>query len=107
MILGLDYGPQNIGLATSEGEIAQPYGVVHKLSEIETVCQKLAIDKIVVGVSEGKSKEAAENFGAKLQSVLRLPVEFIDETLSSHEAGPKNHAKAAAIILQRYLDDHA
>ncbi len=104
MILGIDYGPRNIGLATSLGEVAQPYGVVHKLSQIETIVKEQGITKVVVGVSEGKSKVAALNFGKKLQSMLRLPVEFVDETLSSHEAGPKAHAKAAAIILQRYLD---
>lgn len=104
MILGIDFGPRNIGLALSEGEIAQPYAVVHKLSQIETIIKNQKITKIVVGVSEGKSKTAALSFGKKLQSMLRLPVEFIDETLSTHEAGPKAHAKAAAIILQRYLD---
>ncbi len=104
MILGIDHGPKNIGLAISEGEIAEPYLIVHSLSQIEEVVKKLGVDKIVIGVSEGQSRAKAESFGATLQSVLRLPVEFVDETLSSYEAGPKAHAKAAAVILQRYLD---
>ncbi|MBI4099958.1 Holliday junction resolvase RuvX, partial [Candidatus Microgenomates bacterium] len=94
MLLGIDYGPKNIGLAISEGEIAEPYSVVHPLSQLEAVVKKLGITKIVVGVSERKSGEEAKSFGVNLQSVLRLPVEFVDETLSSYEAGPKAHAKA-------------
>lgn len=104
MILGIDYGPRNLGLAISEGEIAEPYALVHQIAEIKPITQKLGVTKIVIGVSEGKSQDAALSFGKKLESMLRLPVEFVDETLSTHEAGPKAHAKAAAIILQRYLD---
>lgn len=113
MILGIDYGLKNIGLATSEGTLAEPYGVVYSLPEIQQLVVKLSITKIVVGISEGKSKERAIGFGKKLESMLGLPVEFIDETLTTYEAampagrhGGKNHAKAAAIILQRYLDDN-
>ncbi len=105
MILGVDFGPANLGLAISEGEIATPYGVVHKVEEIRGVVGKLGITKIVVGLSEGKSKIAALDFGKKLTTMLRLPVEYVDETLSSVESGPKAHAKAAAIILQRFLDE--
>lgn len=105
MILGIDFGLANIGLATSEGEIAQPYDVIHNQKEIPPLVQKLGITKIVVGISEGKSKDRAVGFGKKLATMLRLPVEFVDETLSSYEAGPKAHDKAAAVILQRYLDN--
>ncbi len=105
MILGIDYGPKNMGLATSEGFIAQPLKVVHSVVEIKKICEEFTIEKIIVGVSEGKSGEEAKKFGNDLQSMVGLPVEFVDETLTSHEAGNKNHAKAAAIILQRYLDD--
>ena len=105
MILGIDYGPKNIGLAISEGFIAEPLKVVHSLEEIKKVITELNIEKIIVGISEGKSRELAEKFGNELQSVVGLPVEFVDETLTTHEAGDKEHSKAAAIILQRYLDN--
>lgn len=105
MILGIDFGLKNIGLAISEGEIADPYKVVHRISDLGPIVKKLNISRIIVGVSEGRSKNEAENFGKKLRDVLGLPVEFIDETLSSYEAGPKAHARAAAVILQRYLDN--
>lgn len=105
MILGIDHGFKNIGLAISEGFIAEPYRTVSGLKEIENIVKKLGVTKIIVGVSEGKSRDQALAFGKKLESMLGLPIEFIDETLSSYEAGPKAHAKAAAIILQRYLDE--
>lgn len=105
MILGIDFGQANIGLALSEGAIATPFSVVHHPEEIREVVRKQGITKIVVGLSEGKSREEALAFGKKLTIMLRLPVEYIDETLSTYEAGPKAHAKAAAIILQRFLDD--
>ncbi len=105
MILGVDFGLKNIGLAISEGFIAEPLKTVHSLSEIKKIAGDLKIAKIIVGISEGKSRRLAEEFGNDLKNVLGLPVEFVDETLTSHEAGQKNHSKAAAIILQRYLDD--
>lgn len=105
MILGIDFGLKNIGLAISEGFIAEPLKIVHSLSEIKKTVDDLKIEKIIVGVSESKSQKLAEEFGNKLKSMLGLPVEFVDETLTSYEAGEKNHSKAAAIILQRYLDN--
>lgn len=106
MILGVDYGLKNIGLAISGGYIAEPLKIVYSISEIKKIVSDFKIEKIVVGVSEGKSKELAISFGKKLESMLGLPVDFIDETLSSYEAGAKAHARAAAIILQRYLDEN-
>ncbi len=112
MILGIDYGLKNIGLAISEGQIAEPLETIGVRGqgagarEIQGIVKKYQVNKIVVGISEGKSKQRALGFGKKLGSVLGLPVEYVDETLSTYEAGPKAHAKAAAIILQRYLDEN-
>lgn len=114
MILGIDYGLAHIGLAISEGEIAEPWGTLKnsQIGQIGQICKKLNVTTIVVGVSEGKSGERARNFGKKLEDVLRLPVRFVDETLTSNEADSgarkdknKIHERAAAIILQRYLDN--
>lgn len=118
MILGIDFGLAHIGLARSEGVLAEPCGTIGTrdqglgISKIKDICNKLNITLIVVGVSEGKSGERAKNFGKKLEDVLRLPVRFVDETLTSSEADSgarkdknKIHERAAAIILQRYLDN--
>jgi len=112
MILGIDYGLKNIGLAISEGSLAEPYETIkirdehHGIKEIEMRVKKLGISEIVVGISEGKSRVLAEEFGNNLKNVLGLPIKFVDETLTTYEAGGKDHAKAAAIILQRYLDNN-
>lgn len=109
MILGIDFGKKNIGLATSEGNFASPYEEIRAgswelgIEKIKKIVDKLGVEKVVVGVSEGKSRKQAEGFGKKLGSVLGLPVEFEDETLSTWEGGD-SHSKAAAIILQRWLD---
>jgi len=115
MVLGIDFGLKHIGLATSEGSFASPLEVVEvaNLNDgLERIAKKvieLQPELLVVGVSEGKSKKLAENFGKKLSVMVQLPVQFVDETLSSFEAGKsvdreKSHAKSAAIILQRYID---
>ncbi len=114
MILGIDFGLAHIGLATSEGMLAEPYSTLTvkdqngAIKQIDEVCKKLYIETIVIGVSEGKSAQNAMDFGKELEHVLRLPVKFVDETLSSIEAGnsKNDHQKAAAIILQRYLDNN-
>lgn len=116
MFLSIDYGLSHIGLAISEGYLARPLKTLHvkninqALNLISAIVTDQNINEIVVGISEGKSRQRSEIFGKKLEEVLRLKVNFVDETLSSVEATTKRadktkeHAKAAAIILQRYLD---
>ena len=120
-ILGIDYGLKKIGLAISEGELAEPLGVV-KVSSIKyqvlSICQKEKVEKIVVGISEGKMAEKQRKFGRELAKITSLPVEFQDESLTSQDAIAKmiqagkrrkfrrqfQDAVAAAIILQSWLD---
>lgn len=121
MLLGIDYGLKNIGIAISQGYLAEPY-ITLEISDINNGVKKIGdisnqmegVEKLVVGISEGKSRNRALSFGHKLEKILGLPVEFVDETLTTVEANnlskkskkEKEHAKAAAIILQRYLDEN-
>lgn len=120
MILGIDYGLRNLGLAISQGDIAEPKETIKidsvndGLQKIESRTKNWEVEKIIIGLSEGKSRDLAFAFGKKLESMLRLPVEYIDETLSTYEANTnakkdktKSHSIAAAVILQRYLEDKA
>jgi len=116
--LGIDYGRSKIGLALSDGKLAEPYQVIRykdtekMLAHIKRIIEKQKIEKVIVGVSEGEmaieSREFAKNFNA----------ETFDETLSSHDAqrmsieshmGRKKRkemedAFAASIMLQSYID---
>ena len=124
-LLGIDYGRAKIGLALSEGFLAEPYSVIRYEDEkelfekIKTIVDKEGIDKAVVGVSEGKSAEEARSFGEKLGS-LGIEVTFFDETLSTHsaqelswQAGIKRKKRkaledafAASVMLQSFLESN-
>ena len=110
-----------MGLATSEGQLVSPAGVffntknaVLKLAEF---CQRERVEKIVIGIAEGKVAQKQKEFGEKIAKACGLPVEFWDETLTSREAvqkmieiGKKRKSRrledaiSAALILQSYLD---
>jgi len=124
-LLGIDYGEVKVGVAVSSGRLAVPlkvikYSDMNKLfSEIEKIVTTEHTEKIIVGISEGKSATESREFGNKLSDRLELPVEFVDETLSTQDAqmlsiesgmGPKKRKKmedayAAALILQHYVDN--
>ncbi|MBI3888142.1 pre-16S rRNA-processing nuclease YqgF [Candidatus Microgenomates bacterium] len=110
MILGIDYGEKWCGLATSEGSLAEPLNTVNLANIFEEV-ERLKPEKIVVGISEKNMAKKTLVFVEKLKVWTKVPVETIDETLTSVEASnikskdkQKQHAIAAALILQRYLD---
>lgn len=116
--LGIDFGLKKIGLAISEGFLAEPFGVFKNKDQLIKICQKQEIKKIIIGISEGKMAKKTRDFGSQLALQTGLPVEYQDETLTSEEAKklmvkigkPKEKrqkqgdAIAAALILQSYLD---
>ncbi|KKQ74098.1 MAG: hypothetical protein US96_C0041G0005, partial [Candidatus Woesebacteria bacterium GW2011_GWB1_38_5b] len=125
-ILGIDYGRKKIGLSFSEGKIASPLGVIKfedwksfKERLIEIIAEE-GVEKIVIGVSEGKMAEEIKKFGERLLSEISAPIEYFDETLSTHQAqelsresGMKKNkrlaledAYAASVMLQSYLDNN-
>ena len=123
--MGIDFGRAKIGLAVSEGFLAEPYSVIRYedekelLEKIKVLVDKEKIDKVVVGVSEGKSAEEATSFGEKLRE-MGLEIAFFDETLStvsaqelSREAGMKRKKRkaledafAASVMLQSFLESN-
>ncbi len=109
MLLGIDYGEKWCGLATSEGSLGEPLKVV-ETNKIFAEVERLAPEKIVVGISEKNMAKKTLTFVNKLRAWVKVPVETVDETLTSVEAQnlkpkdkQKQHAIAAALILQRYL----
>lgn len=121
-ILAVDYGLKRIGLAFSEGELAQPLGklvVKNRADAMEKVLRTAATyetEVIVVGLPDPDTIKAGE-FGDKLKQLSSLPVSFVDETLTSQEALSKlkTHplrkrkqlvdSAAASLILASYLEE--
>lgn len=131
-ILGIDYGKTRIGLALSDPLhiIASPFKTIQfhdieqTLSEIVELIDRKEVELIVVGKPislSGKTTEMTKNttyFVEKLKGKINIPLQEIDERLSSVEAIKSLHKKgvkighnkakidstAAAIILQRFLD---
>lgn len=109
--LGLDYGAKHIGIAASSGPLAGPLATVTDPKSIADYVFTLHVDAIVVGDCPSEFLTLLKTFG--------LPVHQVDETLSSHDAREAlshttqsrrqagEHAAAAAIILQSWLDAHS
>lgn len=121
-ILGIDFGLAKIGLALADGSLAEPLGVISAkddpVAKIKQICDFQKIEKIIIGVPEGKLAEKVRLFAEEIGQITGLPVEFQAETLTTREAQEKlrqtgrsakkrrqiEDAAAAAIILQAFLD---
>lgn len=124
--LAIDYGTKHIGLATSEGFLAEPFDQISNKGEqllvgqIARICRDQKISKIIVGISENTMAAHTQQFAAKLKSFVDIPVVTMDETLSTKTAQKylqtsgakrrkrqsKQHQTAAAVILQTYLEEN-
>ena len=130
--LAIDYGTKRIGIAVATTPIAQPIGIIpntknphlrdvvtdQALEQIRGMIVEFSIEKILVGISEGEMADKTRIFIERLRALTDLPIEEVDETLTSVEAGGRMvHMKkasrrgnrdhlAAAIFLQDYIDLH-
>ncbi len=120
-ILGIDFGTKRIGLAVSDETqtFARELAILSPKefsAQIQQIIQDNEISKIVVGLPLGisgndteKTTEARE-FKRLLETVVKIPVEFMDERFSSsmaeHISGNKKNldSLAAQILLQNWLD---
>ena len=131
--LGLDIGDKRIGVALSDpqGILASPFTIINRRDEtadveaIITIISQHQVEQIVVGLprslngSLGKQAEKVRAFTQRLSERTKVPVAFRDERLSTVSAKrlmqavntkkarkkAADDAIAAAIILQRYLDE--
>jgi putative holliday junction resolvase len=143
VILAIDYGKKRLGLALSDEfcVTSRPYATWTRtnrrrdLARLRELVREQGVRRIVVGLPlhlDGTSSEMSEEakaFSARVEKALGLPVEMMDERLSSWEAqetlskmSSSRHARAgssgrsenkkhtplddiaAAIILRDYLD---
>ncbi|MEA2056974.1 MAG: Holliday junction resolvase RuvX [Patescibacteria group bacterium] len=98
VILAIDYGLKRVGLAVSRVNLAEPLQVLindrNLLKNIKDLCNELQVEMIVVGLSEGEMARQTTQFAKQLKAEAGLPIEFMDETLSTQEARQKlNKAK--------------
>ncbi|MBI3662886.1 MAG: Holliday junction resolvase RuvX [Acidobacteria bacterium] len=132
-ILSIDYGRKRIGVALSDelGLTAQPLAVLERtnrrddLRRLRELARKHGVERIVVGNpvrldgSAGEMAAEAGRLAARIRKELGLPVEMVDERLSSWEAqettaaatktkrgkqGAGVDAVAAAVILRDFLE---
>ena len=125
-ILAIDFGLKHFGIAISEGFLAEPFKeliVKNKektLKQLKEICQQNKIEKVVIGMPEGKLTPIIKKWANTLRAKINLPIVFQDETLTSKEAKRKmveagkplkkrrksEHLIAACLILQSYLDEN-
>jgi putative Holliday junction resolvase len=134
-ILGIDYGRRRIGLAVSDptGTIASPYDTIQRragkrppLRRLAELAKDLGAERLVVGLPldlEGRETNwcaEVRAFGDALGERLGLPVDYVDERMTSvqaeravrrlglrkveRERKGRVDAAAAALILQAWLD---
>ena len=130
--LGLDVGKKRMGVAGCDGTglIATGLTTIYRTSlredikQLQDIIQERAVEILVIGMpytldgSMGFQAKQVEKFGNTIARILELPVEYVDERLTSVEAEARLKARkkfstrdkgaidcqAAAIILQQWLD---
>jgi putative transcription antitermination factor YqgF len=120
IVLGIDYGTTRIGLAIAKGPLAEPLTIINNddqtLINLAEILEHEQVNQIVVGLSENQMAAKTKAFVETLKTITSVPIEFIDETLSSYEMhrklievkrsvkqGPIDHFVAAQ-LLQEWLD---
>ncbi|MEB3215027.1 MAG: Holliday junction resolvase RuvX [Nostocales cyanobacterium 94392] len=130
--LGLDVGRKRVGIAGCDrtGLIASGITTLHRTSferdveQIKQIIQERDVEVLVVGLpysmdgSLGFQARHVQKFTKRLAAILQLPVEYVDERLTSYQAEQMMIAQkispsrnkglidrfAAALILQQWLD---
>ncbi|MBE3556186.1 MAG: Holliday junction resolvase RuvX [Firmicutes bacterium] len=130
-ILAIDLGDRRVGIALSDalGYTAQGLKTIdrrtfpHLMAAIAQLVKEYEVSRVLVGLpqnmdgSYGPRAHAAELFAERLQKALKLPVELIDERLTTVQATRILHTTgkdarhqrdvidtvAATLILEQYL----
>jgi len=128
MLLSIDHGSKYIGLAIAhlQTKIATPYKTIQGkdvfllFKDLHEIISKEKITKVIIGHPLGLSgvnseqTRKTEKFIEECKKEFDLPIITFDERLTSKMAnnlssgkqnqGKQNHAIAASIILQDYID---
>lgn len=126
----MDVGNRRIGVAVSDVTklLARPFGVIDRKVEdaparVMALLREHDADEVIVGLpihADGRASEQAmlvRKFVDELLPALTVPLTFVDERHSTQDAKAiiaeqkkrkqpaHDDAIAAAVILQRYLDE--
>lgn len=122
--LALDYGTKQIGVAIAISGVITTLPLIENNSEaidkVRLIIGEYRIDRIYVGLSLGKIAAQTLGFIAKIRPMLKLPIETVEESVSTIEAteiykqnrGSKKLYKkqidsiAAAVILNRVISSN-
>jgi len=127
-ILALDFGSKRVGVAVAHvvARLPRPLTTLQNsetlLDDIRNLVNKEGAALVLVGLPRGmdggytEQTRLAEEFAHELASVLSVPIELVDETLTSVDAeqvlAQRSYNKgevdalAASLILERYLAEH-
>ncbi|MFQ5527141.1 MAG: Holliday junction resolvase RuvX [Thermoanaerobaculia bacterium] len=133
--LAIDFGEKRVGLAISDldGRYAMPLRTLERRSDVQVIqdlaslIEEESVELIVIGEprnlngSVGDQAKRVESFSRKLEKTVGVPIETVNESLTSREAdarlrragyGPAQRrarvdAVAAQILLQEVLDRRA
>ena len=130
--LGLDVGKKRMGVAGCDGTglIATGLTTINRTSwaedvrQLKGIIEQREVEILVIGLpykldgTLGAQAKQVQKFASKISRSLQMPVEYVDERLTSVEAESQLKAqkkfssrnkgavdrRAAAIILQQWLD---
>ncbi len=132
-VLGLDIGKKRIGIAGCDGTglIATPImtlertGFTDDVEQLHHLIEQRQVTRLVIGLPYAMNGELGQQgqriikYARRLEKVFNLPIEYVDERLTSIEAEARLKTKrgfsprrdkaqidahAAAIILQQWLN---
>ncbi len=124
MILGIDYGDQNIGLALAEEKsIAVPYKIIKNnnlnqvLLELKEIIKEENIELLIIGMpyglkgNENERTDITKEFISFLKNNLEIKIKIINEQFTSKlyiKMGLKDNLDkhSATAILDTYLEQN-
>ena len=131
--LGLDVGSKRIGVAGCDGLGMMATGITtiwrssfqNDMEQLAEIIDDRQVEILVIGLpytmdgNIGSQAKQVQKFARRLATVIELPIEYVDERLTSYAAEQmmieanisvcRNKATidriAAAVILQQWLDE--
>lgn len=133
-VMALDVGERRIGVAVSDPlgisaqgiETYERRGLERDLEHFRTLAKEWQVERWVLGLpvnmngTRGEKAQAMEVLGAQIEEATGLPVDYMDErltTVAAHktliEGGTRREKRkgvvdklAAVLILQTWMDSH-